>query len=416
MKVRTVRERDRIQIGGSATDLTKAEASAISKVAPMLPSGALLWEHRALRIGSYCGILTAGDLVLEILPKIAHERPGDADARGVLVAMLRAAGHLVDTPVGSAPLEVQKMHLLDVFVLDFCERVNALLRGGAIRSYELREENIGVLRGRLNLAEHLRLNLIDRGRMHCRFDEFSADNPYNRALKAVLVRLLSHPLGQQAKGAVNSLLRRMEDVSTWPCSAADIKTLHFDRLTRAWEPVFGRGSLFMRGLYPDVRVGKDEGACLLFDMEHLFEAFVGAKLRRSWRAAVGAHVSLQGPQRYFAAGSAGPAFRMRPDITVVASDGRVKRIYDTKWKRRDAAVANRGVTHDDIYQMASYAGRYDCNRLALLYPRDKEAAPGLLESFDLHSLSIPLVEVYVLDLLALVRGEQMPSGLCPPGR
>ena len=57
----------------------------------------------------------------------------DDDAGGVLVAMLRVARHLADWLAGAAPLASQRLHLLDVFVLDFCERVNGLLRGGAIR-------------------------------------------------------------------------------------------------------------------------------------------------------------------------------------------------------------------------------------------------------------------------------------------
>ena len=69
---------------------------------------------------------------------------------------------------------------------------------------------------------------------------------------------------------------------------------------------------------------------------------------------------------------------------------------------------------DDIYQMASYAGGYGCGRLALLYPRGKGAEQGLVEAFDLRSPGSPRVEVYALDLLALVRGAPLPAELGPP--
>jgi len=54
------------------------------------------------------------------------------------------------------------------------------LRRGAIRTYEAREEDLATVRGRLQLTEHLRRNSLDRGRVHCRFDELSADNPYTK--------------------------------------------------------------------------------------------------------------------------------------------------------------------------------------------------------------------------------------------
>jgi 5-methylcytosine-specific restriction enzyme subunit McrC len=39
----------------------------------------------------------------------------------------------------------------------------------------------------------------------------------------------------------------------------------------------------LRGLHPDLRAGETKAACLLFDVERLFEAFVGAVVRRRWR-------------------------------------------------------------------------------------------------------------------------------------
>ena len=239
-------------------------------------------------------MLRVGDLTLEVLPKITGDTSDGRDARGVLIAMLRSTGELAAVRAGSTLLDLQRFYLLNVFILDFCERVNELLRQGAIRAYEAREENLAAVRGRIHLSEHIRRNLFDRDHIFCRYDELSVDNPHNRALKAVLFILLGHALGPAAKGAVNSLLRRMEEVSTRPCSAIDIARLSFDRLTHRWRPIFERATWFLKGLYPDVRAGTVDGACLLFDMERLFEAFVGAVLRRGWLES-GTQVVLRGP-------------------------------------------------------------------------------------------------------------------------
>jgi 5-methylcytosine-specific restriction enzyme subunit McrC len=404
----TVRERQKLPIG--AGHLTEAEAAALARLT--LPPGALVWEHRALRLGPFCGILRADDLVLEILPKITGAA-GDDETRGVLVAMLRPAGHLAERPAGAAPLALQGLHLLDIFVLDFCERVNGLLRQGAIRTYEVHEEDLAALRGRLNLPAQLRRDRLDRARLHCRFDELSVDNPHNRALKAVLARLLGQSLGPEAKAAVNVLLRRMEEIAARPCSLRELTNLHFDRRTKMWRPVFEQAAWFLRGLYPDVRAGHADGPALLFDMERLFEAFVGAKLRARWREVGGLRVVLQGPQRHFATAGGTPVFRMRPDISVVVAGGTVACVYDTKWKSLDPGLANRGVAQADIYQIAGYAGRYGCDRTALLYPRGEGMAQGLVETFTIASPGAPRVDVYALDLPALARGVQLPMGLGP---
>jgi 5-methylcytosine-specific restriction enzyme subunit McrC len=411
MTVLTVRERDRLPIGSPGPGLAHEHAAALARLSHVLPSRAFSWEHQAIRLGPYCGVMRIGDLTIEVLPKVPTKFGDHREARGILIAMLRAAGELSLSPVGTGPLGLQRFHLLDVFIIDFCERVNALLRRGAIRSYEAREENLVSARGRIHLSEHLRRNIFDRSHIFCRYDEFSADNPHNQALKAVLTRLFDYAVAAETKGAVNVLLRRMEDVSSQPPSAARLARLRFDRITKPWQPLFERAAWFLKGLYPDVRAGASENICLVFDMERLFEAYVGVLIRRSWRDS-GTEVKLQGPRRYLATTNNVGAFEMRPDATVLM-DGRPVRMYDAKWKKLDGTPANSGVSRDDIYQMTSYASGYDCRHISLLYPCDEQLAPGLVRTFNLSDVHASVVDVFALDLDSLVRGAPLPNGVSP---
>lgn len=414
MRVLTVRERDLLPFAGDGR-LSAGQEQALGKLAPMLPRGALTWERGGVRVGPFSGIVRAGDLVLEILPKIEVGAAADGEARGVLVAMLRAAANVAVADAGAAPLGVQRRHLLDVFILDFCARVAGLLRGGAIRTYQASEDDLPALRGRLRLAEQVRRTAADRSRFRCAFDELSLDNPHNRALKAVLGRLLHQAVGPDARAAVGGLLHRLAEVSHAPCSTTDIDHLPFNRLTETWRPVFQRAGWFLRGLFPDVRAGGTEGLCLLFDMQRLFEAFVGACLRREWRASgASARVVLQGPSRHLAGSAEGPAFRLRPDATVVSTAGAVERLLDTKWKRLDPGAAGRGVAREDAYQLAAYAGAYRCPNVALVYPRPPGLPAGLVETFELRLPGTPRIEVFALDLGSAAAGGALPEGLAAP--
>ena len=414
MRVLTVRERDLLPFG-SERKLSVGQEQALGKLAPMLPRGALIWERSGVRVGPFSGIVRAGDLVLEVLPKIEIGAADDAEAQGVLVAMLRAAADLAVDDAGTAPLGVQRRHLLDVFVLDFCARVARLLRGGAIRTYQAFEDDLPTLRGRLRLAEQVRRTDADRSRFRCAFDELSPDNPHNRALKAVLGRLLPQTMGSNARAAVAGLVHRLAEVSDTPCSAADIDRLPFNRLTETWRPVFQRAGWYLRSLFPDVRAGGVEGLCLLFDMQRLFEAFVGARLRREWRASgAGSRVVLQGPSRHLASSTGGPVFRLRPDAAVMSAGGMVERLVDTKWKRLEPGAAGRGVAREDAYQLATYAGAYRCPEVALVYPRPRGLAAGLVESFELRMPGSPRIEVFALDLARTASGGVLPAGLAAP--
>ena len=414
MRRLTLRERDSLPIG-TDDGLSEAEAAAFARLQPVLPAGSLTWEHRAIRFGPFCGVLRAGDVTVELLPKIDDGQDRDESARGLLVAMLRITGYLAVSGAGEAALGQQRMHLLDQFILDFCARLNAALRSGAIARYQDHEENLNSLRGRLILSDHLRRNAFDRSRLFCSFDERTVDNSHNHVLKAVLSCLRPRGISAQVKATVAALLHRFYDVALRPVTPRDIDRLPFDRMTRRWEPILGRAKWLLQGLFPDVRSGEVDGTCLLFNMERLFEAFLGAKLRQAWQGAPDCRfqIMLQGPQKSLAQSDAGPAFRLRPDITIL-DDGRAVRIFDAKWKRLNPKARSSGLSPSDVYQLVTYASRYGCERVVLVYPASVDCPPGLVENYRLDIPGAPMLEAHAVDVRALGRSGPLPLELRPP--
>jgi hypothetical protein len=103
------------------------------------------------------------------------------------------------------------------------------------------------------------------------------------------------------------------------------------------------------------------------------------------------------------------------DAAEIGEDLLPTRIYDVKWKKLEAAP-NSGVGRDDIYQMASYATRYDCRHVTLLYPTVDEVTAGLVETFILSDAPASRVDVFALDLHSIVRGAALAAGLGPAAR
>jgi len=134
----------------------------------------------------------------------------------------------------------------------------------------------------------------------------------------------------------------------------------------------------------------------------LGEAPAGAHLLE--KLATGAQVVLQGPRQHLANATGGAAFEMRPDAAALNDDRHPVRIYDVKWKRLDTVAANSGIAREDIYQMASYASGYDCRHISLLYPCDDQVNSGLVETFKISDVNATRVDVFTLDLQALVSG------------
>jgi len=413
MRRLTLREREAL-VFGTPDGLSESEVAAFDRLAPSLPAGSLTWEYRSIRFGPFCGVLRVGNTTIELLPKVnGNENP--EEARGLLVAMLRATGNLTVSNAGEAALGQQKLHLLDQFILDFCVRVNAGLRGGAITRYQDHEENLSALRGHLILTDHLRRNVFNQAHLFCSFDERSIDNAYNSSLKAVLTYLQLQAISAQTKATIGVLLHRFNDVSSRPTTPQEIARLRFDRMICEWEPVFERAKWLLQGLFPDVRSGEVDGTCLLFNMERLFESFLGVKLRQAWQITSEGRfrVVLQGPSKHLAESDDGEAFKLRPDISVFNEQGAVT-IFDAKWKQLDSTAIASSVSASDVYQLVSYASAYRCDRVALVYPASTKCKPGLLKSYRLKIPDTPILEIHALDVWALVQGGDIPRELGPP--
>lgn len=125
-----------------------------------------LWNHKeALQAQSHVGvIITPSGCSIEILPKIATVDDSDLYAQDVLLRMLRT---LPDSPFRAfeqASLAVNRLPLLEVFILCFLREVTHVIKHGIASDYVAIDENSNVLRGRLVTHEHIRHNAVRRER------------------------------------------------------------------------------------------------------------------------------------------------------------------------------------------------------------------------------------------------------------
>ena len=358
-----------IKKDGGPQALTPRQAEVLREQQRTLPGGVIRWGHKEVRFSQYCGVVGLGRDTIEVLPKIYGKGDAPEAGRRVLLRMLYLARHMKISPVGAAGIDLQRHHLLDVFIRHFCEELFAQLRKGALLRYVHREGNLPVLRGRLLIDQQLKLNSGHQGRLYCTFDELVEDNVYNQYIKCALRVVHGQARSLAAKRPATELLYRFDGVrDRRPEECRDWK-LPERRDAKRFESVFRQCSWFLRGLGQDVQAGERRSLSVLFDMNRLFEEFIVAKLNKGVRGR-GLRVRAQGPQRYLAleTDDAG-RFLMKPDITFLDPGGQVLAVLDTKWKMLDSDADKYGISQGDLYQMVAYGTRYRCPNLTLIYPK-----------------------------------------------
>ena len=133
--------------------------------------------------------------------------------------------------------------------------------------------------------------------------------------------------------------------------------------------------------------GSVQGFSLFFEMNTLFEEYIGRIARRVFRPD-GFKVVLQGPQRYltYDETTEREAFAMKPDVVGLKGNDAAW-IIDTKWKELSKEEAKEGVAQGDMYQMYAYSNRYACSDVVLLYPHHEGLGPnhGIRTRYRLNS-------------------------------
>jgi 5-methylcytosine-specific restriction enzyme subunit McrC len=344
-----------------------------------------------------------GERVLEILPKVGeHEDP--AQSRGVLLRMLRACPDFTlqrQSAVGQAQCTAP---LLDIFIHAFFDEVTGLMKGGLLRRYLEREDDGLTVRGSILLNRQLAALANRTDLMACRFDELTADNRWNRVIKAGLrtVRPWIHSVALQRIWI--ELMAGFDEVTDVEKPRSLLTGLRYDRLGSRYRPAIEWVDRILSLLSPDLRAGEKPAPGLLFDMNRLFEAVVTQRMQR-WAWDRGWNVDAQNSTRYLAEIVDTPrrvAFNVRPDL-LFNKLGQTIAIADAKWKHPSLSKRRFIMpAQADLYQLHGYASVFQCARLALIYPWDESMAAARetileLPGFDKFTPSVSILCVDVAD-------------------
>ena len=382
--------------------------------------------YQSIKLSQYCGLVSAGERVVEVLPKVDEGGRQDAgECRGILLRLLE---HTSDVPAfrdRAAGHQLRDAPLLDVFTSAFFDSVSELVRGGLQRDYELREDDLTVVRGRIQSKRQFAASGNRPDVVSCVFDELTPDHRWNRFLKAGLVAVRPWIANVDLSRRWIELMAAFDEVSTERTSFDALDRIPVDRRMVRYRPAITWARWILALLSPALRAGPARAPGLLFDMNELFQLAVAAIVRAAAPAAA-IDVASQDTGVYLASTRAErprPAFGLRPDL-VLRRGRQVIAIADTKWKKIKRGSSGFLLPEaGDMYQMQAYAAAYRCNALALIYPWHADLAGSRETTFLLKNADglSPAVSVVCIDVnadpYAVVRGASEIVGrlLCQEG-
>lgn len=418
MKHCLVREWGYVQLdeGGSANTLNRNEANSLlaaarkAKLGTSFGESVLLDGFRRIRAQQVVGIISTKAATLEILPKI--DGLDDGGTRKQLIHMLAKVYDLNIASGDLANVGWQRHDLLEILISLFCDKLFDAVRRGLPKSYVGEEADLTVLRGRLDAQRQFTIRAAAPQRLACRYEEHSVDIALNQVMKAAVERLLtaSRRAGNQRR--LRELLFSYADVRSVSIKELAWNKVVVDRTNSSWKCLLELARLLLGDRFQTVSSGGGTGFSLLFEMNTLFEEYIGRVLARGLKDTA-LDVRLQGPTSHALMDRSGVRrFRTKPDI-VVCHHGAPVVVIDTKWKRLSNELddAKRGVGQSDVYQMIAYAQVYGCARLILLYPHHGQirSTEGPLETYRVLGTADTQLTIMCISLVNL---EMIADRLC----
>jgi 5-methylcytosine-specific restriction enzyme subunit McrC len=262
----------------SAADLLLAAAST-AKIVGRGGEGILVDGHRRLRAQQVVGILATPGATLEILPKI--DGLDDRATRHCLVHMLAkvfdlrvAGGNLTD--VGA-----QKHDLLEVIIRLFCDSLIDAARRGLPPRYVPMEADRTSLRGRLDVARQFTVLAATPQKLACRYEELSANIALNQIMRAAVLRVRTLARASENQRRLTELSFVFADIALIDPSRLPWDRVVLDRTNAEWNTLLRLAKLLLDERFQTTSSGRTTGYALLFEMNTLFEEYIGRTVRRA---------------------------------------------------------------------------------------------------------------------------------------
>jgi 5-methylcytosine-specific restriction enzyme subunit McrC len=351
--------------GGPPRTFTELEHTALARFNELHGGKFFRLGYKSITTTQFVGYVEVGGLAIEILPK-ADKKPalgaqGNAWHQGLL-EMLRTATDLrLESPSPASQL-AGRSTLLDLVARSFVLEVERLLHEGLAKGYRDEEANGPTFRGKLLFPQHVRENLVRADRFYVRHSTFDRDIVVNRILRETLDALQGLALSGGLAARAAACAATFPDVRGLRITAETFDRVVLGRSTARYRDALILARMLSEQRAPELRAGGAPVFALLFDMNLLWERYIGALLRR----AAGRRLDISTQEQTVLWKEHGaPSRGVRPDFVVRTLDRKtVLLVADTKWK-----VAPDGVpSDDDLKQMFVYAELLDAPRAILLYP------------------------------------------------
>ena len=328
-----------------------------------------LHKYKTVKSNKYVGVIHFEDKTINLLPKIFYESAkvyNDADVRHINMHILWWLSYCtkIKFPNYLSGLNSESGDFFEILIYLFSKYTKELLNSAMYQKYIEIENELSNVRGRIDFNEYINHNLAT-GRHHkvsCVYDSFEIDNEFNQCVKYVSRLLASTSKNPESVKNLNEILFLLDEVSDVAVSADVCRRISFNSMFTSFETIRDYCLLFLENSISFNYKKEMKLFAFLLPMEYVFEDFLHGFINREVDGVKSnsqvSNTSLDN----------NGIFNMLLDMLLTTHQ--TQYIADTKYKMvySDSTDKKNGVSQNDLYQMVSYAVRFNIKEVKLFYP------------------------------------------------
>lgn len=341
-----------------------------------------LHKNKELKSNKFVGVIHFENQTINLLPKLFYKgkeaTPNEVKLINAHILWWLSYCRKLRFPNYLSGLNSQQSDFFEILIYLFSQYTKELLHSTVYQQYIEIENELSYVKGSIHFSEYIHQNLA-RGRNHkvnCRYDSFEMDNPFNQCIKAVARLLLSATKDLQNKRNLNAILFLLDEVSEVQITAEECKRIQFNPMITDFETVRDYCVLFLENSVSFHYKNDLKLFAFLLPMEYVFEDFIYGFIDKELgevKAKSQVHKHLDQDKH----------FTMKPDLLLQVKGQRM--IADTKYKMiyADSSDPKKGISQNDLYQMVSYAIRFNATDIKLLYPNSVQSNTTTLKTITI---------------------------------
>lgn len=292
-------------------------------------------------------------------------------------------------------------NIYNLFSLLLCLILKKQVKKGLHREYVSTTDEIGTIKGRININQTINNNSLVKKRITCDFDEYNENCLLNKVIKTTLFYLIkSNKIGLETKDALKKLFNYFSKLDLIEIKSIKWDQIKFNRNNMSYKYVVDLCKLILNGLIVSDKSGKNKFKEFLDDtrISAIYESFIKAYFRKHYPELNACSKKLyltNKPLTSFIP-------MMKTDITLEYEDRML--IIDAKFYNkilRENYVNPRckTVSSNNLYQILTYVDNQDPMKTGnvygmLLYAQTiDEPSVSLLDILNQHKIIVKTLDM-----------------------